>query len=113
MKIFLLFKGVLLFFIIKDDIDAIKCDLRDGDYDAKVDRVSQFKDEWHVRDCIPISEVIGIFLPLNNKIYMSHNRERIELLVKYAEEFEWDIFDSGIDLCKNVNKKYNIVGMSR
>ena len=100
-------------FIINGDIEAIKCDFFNGDYDSKIDRVSQFKDEWHVKDIIPIREIVGIFLPLNNKIYMSENKEKIDELFRYAEEFGWFIFDSDFDLCKNVNKEYNLNGIKR
>ena len=90
------------FFVISNDIAAIHCELFDykGHYDAAVERVSQFKDEWHVKDEISIENILGIALPIatiKSDIESGFlGQEYVEILNKiiiFAREHNWFIFE--------------------
>lgn len=84
------------FFIIDGDISAIKCGLyTGGGYDPSVDRVSQFPDEWHVRDIIPLDKIVGISLPIYELLKEDKEMlKKIKKILLYAKAYGWKLYDS-------------------
>ena len=54
-------------FIIDDNIEAIHAKKVEHGYnlDHNKERVSEFVDEWHVKDIIPLDKIKGIALPFD------------------------------------------------
>ena len=89
-------------FII-EGIDAIKCEPYHLNYDSESERVSQFEDEWHVKDYIPLDKIIGIGLPLTNERFISQNKEVLDKIMEYAGNYNWIILESDESLIENIN----------
>ncbi len=98
-------------FIISPDIEAVHTSLyRGGFYDPKKDRVSQFVDEWHVKDEIPIDKVVGIAIPFD---FLGKNPFALSLtkkILEYARAYEWKVYNSDINLIKSIenDETYNL-----
>jgi len=90
-------------FIIRG-IEAIKCGKYHSDYNSEVERVSQFEDEWHVKDFIPLDKVIGIALPLKDVEFINRNKEKVDKILEYATEYNWQVFESDETLIEDTNK---------
>ena len=90
-------------FIISPEIEAIHAKLyRGGRYDSSKERVSQFVDEWHVADEIPLDKVVGIALPFqfvdDNPFVLTMMRKILE----YAKVYGWKVYNSDINLLKSI-----------
>lgn len=85
-------------------IDAIKCEKFHPNYDPKVERISQFEDEWHVKDFIPLDKIIGIALPFKDDEFINRNKEKVDKIVRYANNYKWQIYESDESLIENTNK---------
>ena len=93
-------------FILSSDIPAIKCRPYQGEhYDSSVERVSQYLDEWHVKDEIPIDKVVAIALPpietLDDKDINIAN-----MIMDCAEAYGWEVFTSDTNLVNNVRERF-------
>lgn len=91
-------------FIISGDINAIKCGKYHRDYDANIERVSQYKDEWHVKDIIPLDKIIGIALPFKDEEFISANKPIVDLIMEFAKEYEWIVLECDNTLIDNTKK---------
>lgn len=101
-------------FIISDKIPAIKCrQVSVGtSFDSEIERVSQFKDEWQVKDEILLDDVIAIALPF---IHLEKNidgevtkdtYDKVKKILEYASCYKWQVFNSdNQNLIKEVDKK--------
>ena len=85
-------------------VDAIKCGKYHRDYDAKIERVSQYEDEWHVKDIIPLDKIIAIALPLKDEEFINRNKDKVDKIIKYASIYGWQIFESDESLIENIKK---------
>lgn len=88
-------------FVISPDIEAIKCGRYHDNYDSNKERVSQFMDEWHVKDFIPLDKIIGIALPFKDEEFIERNKDKVDKIMKYASEYEFQIFESDESLISN------------
>ena len=93
-------------FILSSDLPAIKCEVRHDSYDATVERCSQYVDEWHVKDQIPISKVVGVALPVEDGFFEDES-ECIREILYYANANNWEVFTSDRDLVNNVRERMN------
>lgn len=94
-------------FILSNDIPAIKCGSIPADgSNALVDRVSQYVDEWHVKDEISIEKVVGIALPDFDNYSWEDNLIK-EKIIEYANSFNWEIFISNEHLVESVREKFS------
>ena len=84
-------------FIIDSNINAIHADNRDG--------LSCFVDEYHVKDKIGLDKIRGIALPFTlierNKEYLLKTLK----LLKYAQEYKWNVYESDMFLIDRINKE--------
>ena len=90
-------------FIISPDIEAIHAGPYNGySYDPSKERVSQFVDEWHVKDEIPLDKVVGIALPFiwgkDNPLALS----KIRRILEYAKVYGWKVFNSDMELIQRI-----------
>lgn len=90
------------FFILSNDINAVHCKkIKLGTtYDPTIERVSQFSDEWHVKDVIPITKVLGIALPLDvinadleKGLIEPEMFEKVKKIIELAEKNSWFILE--------------------
>lgn len=92
-------------FIISGDIPAIKCEFRRGKpYDSSIERVSQYRDEWHVKDIIELDKVVGIALPKLQ--YTEQEKEKAKQILEYAKVYNWEIFVSDENLVESVRERF-------
>ena len=94
-------------FIIDDSIEAIHARKveRPYSFDHNIDRVTQFIDEWHVRDEIPLDKIVGIALPFP---WIKESKFRLEKalkILKYASFYGWQVFNSDMDLVTKVERE--------
>ena len=93
-------------FIISPDIEAVhakKVPL-DYKYDPSKERVSQFVDEWHVADEIPLDKIVGIALPFQ---YVDQNPlllSMIRTILEYAKVYGWKVYNSDEKLLQRIEK---------
>lgn len=94
-------------FILSNDIPAIMCGSIPADgSNSLVDRVSQYIDEWHVKDEILIEKVVGIALPDFSK-YSIEDKLIIDEILRYANKYNWEIFVSNEKLVELVREKFS------
>lgn len=91
-------------FIISPDIEAIHAKMVPigRSYDSSKERVSQFVDEWHVRDIIPLDKIVGIALPFDEKIEDPFALGYMRKIIEYAKFYGWKVYNSNMDLVKSV-----------
>ena len=82
-------------------------------FDHNVDRVSQFIDEWHVRDEITLDKIVGIAIPFKMIRESKYSLELILKILEYAKLYGWQVYDADMDLIENVNKENLIFGSQR
>lgn len=101
-------------FIISPDIEAIHAKQVKGYfYDSNRERVSQFIDEWHVRDEIPLDKIVGIAIPFS---WSKNNRaaaRKIGRILEYAKKYNWKVFNSDLELIQRVSNDDCIVRNER
>lgn len=93
-------------FILSSDIPAIKCEVwKRGAYDSKRKRVSQYVDEWHVKDEIPLDKVVGIALP-KEEFLSSEEMELVKQILNFAQICNWEVFVSDTNLVNAVRERF-------
>ena len=102
-------------FIIDDSIEAIHAKKVEHGYnlDHNKERVSEFVDEWHVKDVIPLDKIVGIALPFGWIKNSLRVLKKVLVILKYAKENDWQVYDSNLDLVKNVQREELIYGIGR
>ncbi|MBQ7104708.1 MAG: hypothetical protein IJN90_02510 [Bacilli bacterium] len=91
-------------FIISGDIDAIKCEPYTGSYDSSKERVSQYLDEWHVKDKIDLDKVVGIALPKEQ--HTEEEKETTRKILECAKLYNWEVFVSDKNLVDSVRERF-------
>ena len=92
-------------FIISPDIETVKTDAYNGyTYDASRDRVSKFRDEYHVKDEIPLDKIVGIAIPFYWVKKDKSVLQKIAKILNYAQMYGWKVFNSDMYLVERVNK---------
>ena len=90
-------------FIISPDIEAIHAKQVKGYfYDFNRERLSEFIDEWHVKDEIPLDKIVGIALPFNWSVNNPIAMRKIGKILEYAKAYNWKVFNSDIELVHSV-----------
>ena len=109
------------FLVISNDIDAVHCKrIASGQgYNSKIDRVSQFLDEWHVEGEISIDHVLGIALPMdaiNEDIKLGFIDEetvtKLERIIQIAKERNWFILEQSDELAVQMAEE-RVVSMNK
>jgi hypothetical protein len=102
-------------FIIDDSIEAIHAKKVEHGYnlDHNKERVSEFVDEWHVKDIISLDKIVGIALPFGWIKGSLRTLKKVLVILKYAKENEWQVYDSNLDLIKNVQSEELIYGTKK
>jgi len=92
-------------FIISPDIAAIKTEAyNEYQYDSSKERVSQFKDEYHVKDEITLDKIVGIAIPFDWAKEDKLTLRKIAKILSYAQKYGWKVFNSDMYLVERVNK---------
>lgn len=100
-------------FIISDDISVIKPEFRWGPFNPDKDRVSIFKDEYHVRDEIPLDKIEGIAIPFSLLEKDRRTLMNILKLLRLASSLNWSVYESDLDLIERVNTNNVFDGMAK
>ena len=102
-------------FIIDGSIEAIHATRieRPYSYDHNKDRVSQFIDEWHVKDEITLDKIVGIALPFAWIKKSKHSLMQVLEILKYAKSFNWQVYNSDMSLVESVSKEEFVYGKKR
>lgn len=109
------------FLVISNDIDAVHCKrIASGQgYNSKIDRVSQFLDEWHVEGEISIDHVLGIALPMdaiNEDIKLgfieAETVTKLERIIQIAKERNWFILEQSDELAVQMAEE-RVVSMNK
>jgi len=92
-------------FIILGDIPAIKCEKRLGvSCDPSKERISQYNDEWHVKDQISLDKVVGIALPEYERT--EEEEKKVQQILEYAKVYNWEVFTSNSKLIEEVRERF-------
>ena len=102
-------------FIIDGDIEAIHATRveRPYSFDHNKDRVSQFIDEWHVKDEIPLDKIVGIALPFSWIRKSRTSLLKMLNILQYAKDFNWQVYNSDMNLIESVTNEECIYGTRR
>ena len=98
-------------FIISSDINAIHARPRIGPYNPKVDRVSPFIDEYHVRDEIDLEKIVGIALPFSSVPDDKEEYMKLLKILQCASLYKWNVYESDVFLIDRVNQGKVFDGM--
>ncbi len=102
-------------FIIDGDIEAIHATRveRPYSFDHNKDRVSQFIDEWHVKDEIPLDKIVGIALPFSWIKQSKRSLLKILEILKHAKDNNWQVYNSDMSLIESIANEELIYGPKR
>lgn len=94
-------------FTILVDVPAIKCEKPKGSsYDYTKERVSQYLDEWHVKDKIDLEKVVGI--SLSKEQYINEDKKTTTKNLECVKAYNWEVFisdDNLVELVRECFKK--------